>query len=97
MSDCPLLVVGAGPAGMSAAITAAECGMRVTLVNENAVPGGQIYRQSAVAASAEAQIGNRAVDRGDALRARLCELGGEIDLLTSTRVWGVFESKTHVH
>lgn len=37
-------VVGAGPAGMSAAIAAAEAGARVVLLDEQAGAGGQIYR-----------------------------------------------------
>lgn len=42
--EADLLVVGAGPAGMAAAVTAAMCGARVILLDENAGPGGQIYR-----------------------------------------------------
>jgi D-hydroxyproline dehydrogenase subunit alpha len=40
-----LLVVGGGPAGMTAARTAAEAGMRVLLVDERPSLGGQIYKQ----------------------------------------------------
>ena len=40
-----LLVVGGGPAGMSAARTAADVGMRVLLVDERPTLGGQIYKQ----------------------------------------------------
>jgi NADPH-dependent 2,4-dienoyl-CoA reductase/sulfur reductase-like enzyme len=39
-----LLVVGAGPAGLSAATRAAELGLSVLLADENPAPGGQIYR-----------------------------------------------------
>ena len=39
-----VLVVGAGPAGMSAASAAAESGLEVLLVDEQELPGGQIYR-----------------------------------------------------
>jgi thioredoxin reductase/bacterioferritin-associated ferredoxin len=44
VSDCDLLIVGAGPAGMSAAIAARECGLRVIVIDDQAAPGGQIYR-----------------------------------------------------
>lgn len=40
-------IVGAGPGGMSAAIEAQRRGARVTLIDEAAKPGGQIFRQSA--------------------------------------------------
>lgn len=39
-----LVVVGAGPAGLSAAACAAELGVDILLVDENPAPGGQIYR-----------------------------------------------------
>lgn len=40
-------IVGAGPAGMAAAIAAVRAGARVTLIDDAPRPGGQIYRQSA--------------------------------------------------
>lgn len=40
-----LIIVGAGPAGMAAAIAAVESGSSVMLVDEAAREGGQIYRQ----------------------------------------------------
>jgi len=39
-----LAVVGAGPAGMAAAVLAAELGLAVTVLDEQDLPGGQIYR-----------------------------------------------------
>jgi NADPH-dependent 2,4-dienoyl-CoA reductase/sulfur reductase-like enzyme len=39
-----ILVVGAGPAGIAAAVSAASTGKRVGLVDDNPAPGGQIWR-----------------------------------------------------
>jgi D-hydroxyproline dehydrogenase subunit alpha len=39
-----VLVVGGGPAGMAAAVRAAECGAHVGIVDDNATVGGQIWR-----------------------------------------------------
>ena len=39
-----ILVVGAGPAGIAAAVSAASTGQHVGLVDDNPVPGGQIWR-----------------------------------------------------
>lgn len=39
-----VLVIGGGPAGLSAASAAAECGLEVMLLDEQESPGGQIYR-----------------------------------------------------
>ncbi|HEX3985383.1 MAG TPA: FAD/NAD(P)-binding oxidoreductase [Acidobacteriaceae bacterium] len=42
-----VLVVGAGPAGVVAAVTAAQCGQRAALVDDNPAAGGQIWRSGA--------------------------------------------------
>ncbi|HZW29945.1 MAG TPA: 2Fe-2S iron-sulfur cluster-binding protein, partial [Isosphaeraceae bacterium] len=42
---CDVLVVGAGPAGLSAAIAAAEASARVVVVDENPRPGGSFLYQ----------------------------------------------------
>lgn len=39
-----VLVIGAGPAGLSAAVAARECGLDVTVVDEQPKPGGQLLR-----------------------------------------------------
>lgn len=39
-----ILVIGAGPAGQAAAITAATGGARVSVIDDNPAPGGQIWR-----------------------------------------------------
>jgi NADPH-dependent 2,4-dienoyl-CoA reductase/sulfur reductase-like enzyme len=44
VSAVDLAIIGAGPAGMAAAVTAADLGMRVSVLDEQPEPGGQIYR-----------------------------------------------------
>ena len=46
-----VLVVGGGPAGMAAAVRAAESGHRVGIVDDNATLGGQIWRGESEAGS----------------------------------------------
>ena len=41
---CDVLVVGGGPAGIAAAVSAAQAGQQVILVDDNPTPGGQIWR-----------------------------------------------------
>jgi D-hydroxyproline dehydrogenase subunit alpha len=41
-----ILVIGAGPAGIAAAVRAAECGVGVGLVDDNPSLGGQIWRNA---------------------------------------------------
>ena len=44
MAEHDLIIIGAGPAGMSAAATAAQGGLKVLLLDEQPRAGGQIYR-----------------------------------------------------
>lgn len=45
-----VIVIGAGPAGMAAASSAAALGLKTALLDEQARPGGQIYRDVTAAA-----------------------------------------------
>ena len=45
MKRYELIVVGAGPSGLSAAIEAAKRGVEVVVFDENARPGGQLFKQ----------------------------------------------------
>ena len=59
---CDLLIVGAGPAGLSAAVDAGERGLRVILVDENPHPGGSFtwqWRRHAEALERCEQLLNR--------------------------------------
>src|SRR6516164_9540973 len=42
-----VLIIGGGPAGIAAAVRAAECGSRTAIVDDNPSLGGQIWRSSA--------------------------------------------------
>lgn len=42
--DYDVVVIGAGPAGLAAAVTAAEAGLSTLLLDENMGPGGQVFR-----------------------------------------------------
>ena len=46
MIDADVLVVGGGPAGLSAAITAAEGGAKVILLERDDMLGGQLVKQT---------------------------------------------------
>lgn len=45
MKRYDLIIVGAGPAGLSAAIEAAKKGLQVVVFDENEKPGGQLFKQ----------------------------------------------------
>ncbi len=45
MKRYDLIIVGAGPSGLSAAIEAAKKGLKVVVFDENEKPGGQLFKQ----------------------------------------------------
>lgn len=51
-----IAVLGAGPAGMSAATRAAQLGARVVLLDEQPAPGGQIYRNVETATAQQQRV-----------------------------------------
>ncbi|WP_157876906.1 FAD-dependent oxidoreductase, partial [Streptomyces graminilatus] len=87
-----LAVVGAGPAGLSAALTAADRGVRVVLLDAGAQAGGQFYRQPATALKARRpQALHHAWGTWKKLRAGLAAhvAAGRITHLTDHHVWSV--------
>ena len=90
MKRYDVIVVGAGPAGLSAAIEAASLGMRVVVFDENARPGGQLFKQiHKFFGSKEHQASRRGVDIGRELQEKAESLGVEVSL--NTEVVGIFE------
>lgn len=84
MTAFDVAIVGAGPAGLSAAIAAAEAGGRVAVVDENAVPGGRLLGQLHQESRDNWWIGQK-VAAGLAQRAAAA--GAE--LFCGREVWGM--------
>ncbi len=82
---CDVLVVGGGPAGLSAAIAARAAGADVLLIEEREKPGGQYFKPLAVPQAAPPDAQFRA---GDALRAEAIAAGVRVQ--TNAMVWGAF-------
>jgi thioredoxin reductase/bacterioferritin-associated ferredoxin len=72
MPDFDVLVLGAGPAGVNAALAASAAGLKVALFDENPAAGGQVYR-APVAAVVSSSADPRAEQPGDALRRALAQ------------------------
>lgn len=70
---CDIAVIGAGPAGLAAATAASRLGYDTVLLDEQASPGGQIYRSIETADAARRDILGRDYSQGrgivDAFRA----------------------------
>lgn len=70
MSETELLIVGAGPAGMAAAVTARQHGLDVLVIDDQPAPGGQIWRSvETVAATTRGAVLGEAYTAGRASAA----------------------------
>ncbi len=66
-----IAIVGAGPAGLAGAASAAELGLSVLLADENPAPGGQIYRAITTTPVADRSVLGDDYWKGGALVTRL--------------------------
>ncbi|NTA50702.1 FAD-dependent oxidoreductase [Agrobacterium tumefaciens] len=83
-----LLIVGAGPAGMSAAILAKRYGVDALIVDEQPTPGGQIWRNiEAVMGTPRAEILGKSYAEGYDVVQRFRASG--VDYRPRTQVWQV--------
>lgn len=95
MKRYEVIVIGAGPAGLSAAIEAATNGMRVIVFDENARPGGQLFKQiHKFFGSKEHKAKERGFRIGEGLLKEAQKLGVEVVL--EAVVIGIFNKSISV-
>ena len=82
-AHCDLLVVGAGPAGLAAALQAGSAGASTILVDDGARPGGSLRHRAGVI------DGAAAIDWAEAAVAELKRQG--VEYLPSTTAFGVYD------
>ena len=81
-----LAIVGAGPAGLEAAIAAAAAGVQVTVVDGSPQPGGQYFKQLPDTFRTDEKTRHKQV--AQSLFNRFNQL--DVQLLSDTLVWGAF-------
>lgn len=87
-----LIVIGAGPSGLSAAIEAARAGLDVVVFDENARPGGQLIKQiHKFFGSKEHRASERGFRIGEDLLAEATEAGVTVRL--SSTVLGLYPGR----
>jgi glycine/D-amino acid oxidase-like deaminating enzyme len=88
---CDVLVVGAGPAGLSAARALALAGADVIVADERLHPGGQFYKPLAPSQAVDMAVLDRQFQDG-AVLVESARLAG-VRLLNDTTVWSAFSPK----
>ena len=96
MADPRIVVVGAGPAGVRAAQTLVEAGLRPVVIDEGPTSGGQIYRRqpSMFRRTYETLYGFEA-GRAKAIHDTFDGLGGQVDYRPDTLAWNIFDRALH--
>ena len=84
---CDVLVVGAGPAGLMAARSAANAGVRVWLVDEQLRMGGQLNRETDI-------IEGQPAAQWASETAAALQLNPRVTLLSNSTVFGAYDGQT---
>lgn len=91
-TPCDLLIIGAGPAGMAAAVTARAQGLSVIVLDEQPRAGGQIWRDAGVASESLAQLLGPDYAVGRSRVRALHESGARV--LHECTVWDIDAERT---
>ncbi|HEX8586795.1 NAD(P)/FAD-dependent oxidoreductase [Pseudomonas sp.] len=86
-----LIIIGAGPAGMSAALEAAAHGLDVVVLDEQSRPGGQIYRNVDHADAQTRQVLGSDYDSG--LQLVQAFLDSDVRYCANVAVWQVTDDR----
>jgi NADPH-dependent 2,4-dienoyl-CoA reductase/sulfur reductase-like enzyme len=90
MINTELLIIGGGPAGLAAAIAAGSHGVKAIVVDENPLPGGQLFKQiHKFFGSKEHKAGTRGNVIGEQLLNEVKETG--VEVMLGTRAFGIFD------
>ena len=88
-----IAIVGGGPAGLSAALRAADAGASVTVIDEYVKPGGQYFRQpQAQFSRVNETVLGKSYKAGKVLIARAAE-HQRISIVSGALVWGAFDGQ----
>ena len=91
-----ILIIGAGPAGLEAAISAASHGAQVLLVDENARIGGQLVKQThKFFGSKQEKAGTRGIQIAEMLNQQIKKppIDKRVNLLLNATVFGYYEDE----
>lgn len=92
MKHTDIVVVGGGPAGLCAAISAASMGAKVTIIERSSNLGGQLVKQTHMFFGSQKQYASvRGVDISGILSDELKKYGDNVEILLDATVIGMYE------
>ncbi len=92
MTKAEVLIIGGGPAGLCAAVSAAKSGAKVLIVDKNKNLGGQLIKQTHMFFGSEKQYASvRGIDIPEILINELNKYKENVEIKTETTVVGMFE------
>ena len=97
MAEPRVIIVGAGPAGVRAAETLVDAGLRPIVIDEGARDGGQIYRRQPEGFTRpHSTLYGSETARAEALHATFDRLKGRIDYRPRHLAWNIADGHVHL-
>lgn len=92
MKQAELVIIGGGPAGLCAAVSAASSGAKVLIIERNKELGGQLVKQTHMFFGSEKQYAStRGIDIPSILLKELDKYKENVEIVTDTTVVGMYE------
>ena len=92
MKHTEIVVVGGGPAGLSAAINAASCGAKVMVIDRNSQLGGQLVKQTHMFFGSQKQYASvRGIDIAGILTKELLKYQDNVEIMKDATVIGLYD------
>jgi NADPH-dependent 2,4-dienoyl-CoA reductase/sulfur reductase-like enzyme len=90
LKELELVILGAGPGGLAAAVEAGRSGVHVTILDDNPKAGGQIFRQfhDGFHVTSPTMLGHDYA-RGRKLLSEFSAVKDRVELLDNTTVWAL--------
>ncbi|MDD4088568.1 MAG: NAD(P)/FAD-dependent oxidoreductase [Tissierellia bacterium] len=92
MKQAEIVIIGGGPAGLCAAVSAAKSGSKVLIIDRNKILGGQLIKQTHMFFGSEKQYAStRGIDIPEILINELLKYKENVEIKTDSTVVGMYE------
>ena len=92
MKHAEIVIIGGGPAGLCAAVSAAKSGSKVLIIDRNKILGGQLIKQTHMFFGSEKQYAStRGIDIPEILINELLKYKENVEIKTDSTVVGMYE------